>query len=510
MCYSAFDFEKYCSNIEIIKSEYESQLVIQYELFVNFPMDEFVKEKRGFDINYLIIIMDPIYFYSTNKKTKAVFFSEALLNGLAPDKGLYMPKEIPTLTKEEIKSFTDKEYYEIAYEVSRKFLKGQIEEVELQSMLKDAYNYAIPLEKIYDNKYIMRLDQGPTASFKDFAARMMGRLMQHYLKKESSKLLILTATSGDTGSAIANAFYGLDNISVLVLFPENEVTDRQRKQMTTLGKNIKILSLNGKFDDCQALVKEAFTDSDLDYLNLSSANSINIGRLIPQIIYYFYSYSRLRKNDGDDEVIFSIPSGNFGNMMGGVFAKKMGLPIKKFIISVNGNDEFPKFLNSGQYNKTEPSKNCISSAMNVGHPSNLARLVDLYGGVMNKRGQISKSPDMDKMRKDIFSISVSDKETKETIKKIYEQYNVLLEPHGAVGWKGLTEYLKQNEADTDKLCISLETAHPAKFSEQINDILGLNPELPNSLKDLENKKEYYDKVGNTYADFKTYLKSKYK
>jgi len=254
----------------------------------------------------------------------------------------------------------------------------------------------------------------------------------------------------------------------------------------------------------------AFTDPDLDYLSLSSANSINIGRLVPQIIYYFYSYSRLREKEGDDEVIFSIPSGNFGDMMGGIFAKRMGLPIKKFIISVNKNDEFPKFLNSGKYNKIEPSENCISSAMNVGHPSNLARLVDLYNGEMNEKGEILKSPNMDEMRKDIFSISVSDKETKETIEETYEKHNVLIEPHGAVGWKGLTEYLEQNETDADKLCISLETAHPAKFPEQIIDILGLDPELPESLKGLENKKEHYDKVGNTYPDFKSYLKTKYK
>ncbi|MEN8194734.1 MAG: pyridoxal-phosphate dependent enzyme, partial [Bacteroidota bacterium] len=228
--------------------------------------------------------MNSIYYHSTNGIAKHVNFQEALLNGLAPDKGLYMPGNIPTFTREEIDSFTYKEYYEIAFEVSRKFLKGQIEDQELLSMLKDAYNYKVPLEKAYGNKYVMRLDQGPTASFKDFAARSMGRLMQYYLKKEDRKLLILTATSGDTGSAIANAFYDLDNIKVLVLFPEKEVTERQRKQMTTLGKNINILSLDGKFDDCQALVKEAFSDSELDYLNLSSANSINIGRLIPQIV----------------------------------------------------------------------------------------------------------------------------------------------------------------------------------------------------------------------------------
>jgi threonine synthase len=454
--------------------------------------------------------MEPIKFYSTNLNADEVTFSEALLKGLAPDKGLYMPKEIPVFTKEEIKSFSQKEYYEIAFEVARKFLVGQISDNELLALVKDAYNYPVPLEKVFENKYVMRLDQGPTASFKDFAARMMGRLMQYYIKKENRKLLILTATSGDTGSAIANAFYDLDNIKVVVLFPENEVTDRQRKQMTTLGKNIQIISLNAKFDDCQALVKEAFSDSDLDYLNLSSANSINIGRLIPQIVYYFYSFSRLRKGKENDDVIFSVPSGNFGDMMGGVFAKHMGLPIKKFVISVNENDEFTSFLNTGNYSKIEPSKNCLSSAMNVGHPSNLSRLVALYDGVMNEKGEISQVPDMVKMRNDIYSISVSDNETKEMIKEAYDSHKLLLEPHGSVGWKGLMEYCKENNVDKNQLCISLETAHPAKFPAQIVEILKFDPELPASLEGLETKEEFFDNLNNNYSDFKDYLINNYK
>lgn len=450
-----------------------------------------------------------IKFYSTNLKAEPATFSQALLKGLAPDKGLYMPEEIPTFTKEEIAAFSNKEYYEIAFEVGRKFLRGQISDEDLLAIVKDAYNYKVPLEKVYDNKYVMRLDQGPTASFKDFAARMMGRLINYYLKKEGRKITILTATSGDTGSAVASAFYGLDSVKVVILFPETEVTARQRKQMTTLGKNVQTIALNGKFDDCQALVKEAFADEDLKDFNLSSANSINIGRLIPQIVYYFYSFAKLRKGNDNDEIIFSVPSGNFGDMMGGVFGMKMGLPVKKFVIATNDNDEFPKFLETGKYDKIDPSRNCISSAMNVGHPSNLARLIALYGGVMDEKGNISKAADMEAMRKEIFSMSVSDEVTKQTIKETYENHSVLLEPHGSVGWKGLTEYLKQNPQDINALCVSLETAHPAKFPEHIEAILGITPSLPKSLEGLDNKEEYGVKLNNNYAEFKAFLQKNY-
>jgi threonine synthase len=354
----------------------------------------------------------------------------------------------------------------------------------------------------------MRLDQGPTASFKDFAARLMGRLINYYLRLENEKLLILTATSGDTGSAIANAFFGLDNIQVLVLFPEKEVTPRQRRQMTTLGRNVNIIAIDGKFDHCQALVKEAFSDPDLNHLRLSSANSINIGRLVPQIVYYFYAQARLRRQV-DEPIIFSVPSGNFGDMMGSVLAWRMGLPIKRLIIATNENDEFPKYVAGGNYQTIDPSRNCISSAMNVGHPSNLARLIDLYGGRMDEKGNISAAADMERMRRDIFAVSVSDAETRQTIRGAFEQHRLLLEPHGAVGWAGLQKYLKQERQGPEQLCVSLETAHPAKFPEEIRAILGFDPPLPPSLEGIESREESFAVMANDYSGFKDFLKNHY-
>ncbi|MFH0895350.1 MAG: threonine synthase [Bacteroidota bacterium] len=449
-------------------------------------------------------------YYSTNKKSPSLSFGEALLKGQAPDRGLYLPEKIHAFTSEEINTFCDKMYDEIAFEVMYPYMAGEISEAELKSLVKDAYNYPVPLEPVYERKYVMRLDQGPTASFKDFAARMMGRLMQYFLKKRNRGLLILTATSGDTGSAVANAFYGLDNINVVVLFPEKEVTDRQRKQMTTLGKNVQILSLDAKFDDCQALVKEAFADPDLNHLDLSSANSINIGRLVPQSVYYFYAYAKLccRAND---RAVFCIPSGNFGDMMGGILAMKMGLPLRRFVIATNGNDEFPNYLSTGVYNKIEPSRNCISSAMNVGHPSNLARLIALYGGQMDEKGKLVEQADLDEMRSQIYGVSISDEQTKKTILTAWEKHKLLLEPHGAVGWAGLHEYFKLHSEDADEkvLSVCLETAHPAKFPKEINEILKIDPELPESLKGLEDKPEMSDKLENNYQAFKEYLLKKY-
>ncbi|MCK9422574.1 MAG: threonine synthase [Bacteroidales bacterium] len=448
-----------------------------------------------------------LLYYSTNLKADKVTFSQALLKGLAPDKGLYLPESIPLISPADISHYSKLHYYEIAFDIIRRFLIGEIDDEDLIGLIKDAYDFLIPLEKVFDRKYVMRLDQGPTASFKDFAARMMGRLMQYYLKKENKKLLILTATSGDTGSAVANAFYGLDNIQILVLFPRSEVTERQRKQMTTLGKNVRILALDAKFDDCQSLVKQAFADPDLDYLDLSSANSINIGRLVPQIVYYFYAFSRLRLENHQEEAIIAVPSGNFGDMMGGVLAMKMGLPVRKLIIATNENDEFPKYLYSGEYKKIEPSRNCISSAMNVGHPSNLARLVALFGGMMDEKGEIHKPADMELMRNELYSVSISDIRTRETIRKAYQNYKLVLEPHGAVGWAGLMEYLEKNPELNlkDQLCISLETAHPAKFPEEIQKLIGIEPPLPKSLEGLDDKHEFYEDLPNNYQDFKEYL-----
>jgi threonine synthase len=451
---------------------------------------------------------DPLLFASTNRSAPRVTFREALINGIAPDGGLYMPVDIPRLTDAEIDAHRDLSYADIAHDIARRYLAGQVEDDTLRAMCHDAYDYDVPLEHVVDRTSVMRLDRGPTASFKDFAARMMGRLMHYYLREDNRELIILTATSGDTGSAIANAFHGLDRIRIIVLFPEQEVTARQRKQMTTLGGNVQIIGIDGKFDDCQAMVKRAFGDPALAHLPLSSANSINIGRLVPQIVYYFHAWARLRE-ERDRGVVFSVPSGNFGDMMGGCLAKAMGLPISRFVIAVNDNDEFPVYLRTGAYEIIVPSRACISSAMNVGHPSNLARLVALYGGVMNERGEIHQQADLDRMRSDIWSTSISDQRTRETIHDAYTTHGLLLEPHGAVGWAGLREYLQQEIAGdaSDLLCVSLETAHPAKFPEEIQRILSIDPELPPSLVGIESIPESYIHMENEYGAFASLLQS---
>lgn len=442
--------------------------------------------------------------YSTNLQAAEVSFETALIAGQAPDKGLYLPRSLPLLSREDLVFLKDKTYAEVAFHVLRKVLEGEIDEPSLKTITYDAYNYEVPLEKVNDNTYIMRLDRGPTASFKDFAARLMARLMQYYLKKENKEITILTATSGDTGSAVAHAFYGLDNVKVIVLFPRTEVSDRQRKQMTTLQKNISAIAIDGKFDDCQAMVKQAFSDEQLGHLNLSSANSINIGRLIPQSLYYIYAYARLRNYP--EEIIFSIPSGNFGNMMGCVLAKTMGLPVKKIIASVNENDEVPSFLSTGEYHKIVPSLNCLSNAMNVGHPSNLARLIAVYGGQMDEQGNINKLPDMERLRNDIYSSSVTDEETKAKMREILDRYGILIEPHGAVGIKGLMDYRISTGDNT--LAVTLETAHPAKFPGEVKTVTGIDPEPPRSLKEIEAKEEQMDSLNADYEKFKEYLLAK--
>jgi threonine synthase len=451
-----------------------------------------------------------ISYYSTNLKAPGVSFKEALLKGLAPDGGLYMPATLPRMNVEELNALSGKAYHEIAHAVLRRFLASDIPQDDLNSMTREAYNFEVPLEQVYERKYLMRLDQGPTASFKDFAARMMGRLMQYFLHRENRDMLILTATSGDTGSAIANAFYGLENIRVVVLFPEKEVTERQRKQMTTLGTNIQIIGIEGKFDDCQALVKRAFSDPDLDPLNLSSANSINIGRLIPQSVYYFYAWASLKRTEME-KILFSVPSGNFGDLMGGLIALNLGLPVKKFIVTTNENDEVPVYLRSGNYKTIVPSKDCISSAMNVGHPSNMSRIIALYGGIMDERGNIVKEPDIERLRQDMYGVSISDADTKAMIKSVYKRHRVIIEPHGAVGWAGLQEYFKAVPADSgsSQLAVCLETAHPAKFPDEIRGLLGIDPLLPPAMQGLDHRVESWDTLKSDYLLLKTYLKEKY-
>jgi threonine synthase len=337
---------------------------------------------------------------------------------------------------------------------------------------------------------------------------MMALLMAHVRQNESGKLMVLTATSGDTGSAIASAFLNMDNIRVVVLFPRDEISNQQRKQMTTLGKNIQPIAIEGKFDNCQALVKQAFADPDLTHLNLTSANSINIGRLLPQSVYYFWAFTHSGFSP-DEPVIFSIPSGNFGNACGCLIAKKMGLPVSKLVLPTNSNDSFPRFLKTGMYRKIEPSIPCISSAMNVGHPSNLARIIALYGGIMDEEGNLIKKPDFDSMTGDIFSVSISERETRETIHRIYREFGILLEPHGAVGMAGLQHFLagELNQPGQGHRIISLETAHPAKFPEEIREILSLEPHQPESFIELVRKEEVFDMMDRKYQTFKEYLLS---
>ena len=443
-----------------------------------------------------------IKYYSTNLRSPEVTFREALFRGLAPDGGLYMPALIPDLSRDEMESFSVKEYHEIAYSVLKSFLGTEIGDNDLSSLCRDAYNFNVPVEHVSGRSYVMRLDQGPTASFKDFAARMMARLMNHFIASGNRHYIILTATSGDTGSAVASAFHGLSGIDVIILFPSGEVSETQRKQMTTLKGNIRVIAIDGKFDDCQVLVKKAFLDPSLSDIPLTSANSINIGRLLPQSVYYFYAWSHLGRNP----VVFSVPSGNYGNLMGGIIAREMGLPVKKFIISTNDNNEVPEYLKNGIYKIISPSINCISSAMNVGHPGNLARIVALYGGIMNESGTIVKSPDLAGMRKDFFGVSVSDEITRETIASCYEKHRALFEPHGAVAWKGLESY-QANElpGDKEQIYVSLETAHPAKFPDEIFRILNFYPSPPLSLDSIKNLDEEYYSLKNDYNVFRNYI-----
>jgi len=452
-----------------------------------------------------------IRYYSTNRNLDGVAgitpfrgdvsFRDALLQGQAPDQGLYMPDRVPALSREEILSLKGQPYAETAARVAGAFLGDEIETGVLRHIVEDSYPFPVPLEQVYDRKYIMRLDQGPTASFKDFAARMMARLMSHF-RPEGRRLNVLVATSGDTGSAVGEAFKGVAGIDVNILYPRKEVSGRQKKQLDTIGENVQALSIDGKFDDCQNLVKEAFSDPSLAYLNFTSANSINFGRILPQSIYYIHAYAQLSRDE--EEIVVCVPSGNFGNALGCEYARRMGVPVKRLVMPTNENDEFPSFLETGCYEKVSPSRACLSNAMNVGHPSNLARFFELYGGTVDRTGEVHRQPDVEGMRRHIFSVSVSDDMTKECIKRTYETYGTILEPHGAVGWRGLELYLER-EGDFP-LCLCLETAHPAKFPDEIIELLGITPALPESMKGLDERRGEPVELNGEYAEFKEYLR----
>lgn len=444
-------------------------------------------------------------FYSTNDKSKRATFESALLEGMAPDFGLYMVgrKEMPKLSKEKIVAMKNMSYAQIAFEVLNPFIGEEIPVSDLKPLLDDAYREdKIPtnVQKVTNNIYIMWLTGGPTYSFKDYAARFFGRTLDYFLGKKKLRRTVVVATSGDTGGAVADALWGLGNVDNIVFFPKGSVSEGQRRQMTTLGKNVYAFEVNGDFDVCQALAKRLLGDKEFaqnvfgDKERMTSANSISVGRLLPQMVYPFFAYSRIAKES--ESIIASIPSGNFGDMMGTVLAKEMGLPIEKILCGVNENTEFSDYLANGKYVVTA-SKKSPSSAMIVSHPSNLARLIDFYGGhmfderdaVTNKvirEGVIDKQPDIDAMRKDLFSVSINNEQHYKTMKEVYDNYKVILDPHGAVGWRAL-EIFSGKKNDTP--AVIYETADPGKFPEDVQKAIGVIPPLPAGMKKQSELKE---------------------
>lgn len=457
--------------------------------------------------------MKEVTYYSTNNKSERVNFETALLNGMASNYGLYMMsrKDIPKLPISEIEKMKEMNYSEIAFRVLSLFLGSEIPQHVLMELLNDAYDPEIiptKVESVTGNKNIMWLTNGPTASFKDYAARFFGRSLNYFLGKKELKRTVLVATSGDTGGAVADALYGLNNVNNIVFFPKGEVSEGQRRQMTTLLGNIYAFEVNGDFDVCQALAKTLLGDKEFaaetfgDKEHFTSANSISIGRLLPQAVYPFFAYSRVVESG--EMIIMSIPSGNFGDMMGTVLAKEMGLPISKILCGVNENVEFSNFLKTGKY-EVASTKKSPSSAMNVSHPSNLARLIDFYGGHMYderdsvtkkvvREGVIDKMPDLENMRKDIFSESVSNSAHYKAMKEVYDKFGIILDPHGAVGWEILENYLHLHPDMKEIKSVIYETADPGKFPEDVKKAIGIIPQLPLGMQKQANSPERVYKI----------------
>jgi len=430
-------------------------------------------------------------YFSTNNKIKTVTFRDAILQGLASDKGLFMPERIPKLEKSLVDDLTKYSFQEIALHISDQFVDSEISNSDLVEIIDNSITFPSPLVELSDSLSILELFHGPTLAFKDFGARFMARTMEHFLKNENTELTILVATSGDTGSAVANGFLNVDGINVVVLFPKGKVSEIQKKQMTTLGNNIKALEIEGTFDDCQRLVKSAFVDNDVKTKRkLSSANSINIGRLIPQTFYYFESYKQIKNRD--EKIIYSIPSGNLGNLTAGVLSKKMGLPIHKFIAATNANNVFPKYLETGKF-EPKSSVETFSNAMDVGDPSNLSRINSIFNN------------DLRKIKDIIFSKSFTDDETLKKIEEIYKTKKYIIDPHGAVGCLALDKY--KNDVDSNINGIVLETAHPAKFNDVFTKYLDFEPTVPDRLSECRTKNGSYTELSNNYTEFKNYLLS---
>ena len=428
-------------------------------------------------------------YYSTYNKDYVVSFEEAVTKGLSPDGGLFVPEHIPTLDNSFYKNLINLSIQEIGFVVARQFVDDEITDTDLKNIIDDAINFDAPLVMLDENTSILELFHGPTLAFKDFGARFMARTLSHFLQDSDAEVNILVATSGDTGSAVASGFYGVEGINVFLLYPGGKVSQIQEKQLTTFGKNINAIEIEGTFDDCQKLVKSAFVDSELNsQIRLSSANSINIARLIPQSFYYFNAFKQIK--DKSKEILFSIPSGNLGNLTAGIIAKKMGLPISKFIAATNSNSIFTDFIKTGEFVPRKSVKT-LSNAMDVGNPSNLARIKSIY----NEHSEIIKV---------IASNSHNDTQTIEMMKEIYKKYNYTIDPHGAVGLLALKQYVNLAKVKNYSGVV-LETAHPSKFKDTVDKALNTDVAIPEILQNAINKKKKSTKLTNNYKLFKEFL-----
>jgi len=429
-----------------------------------------------------------LYYYSTSNRNLRVSLREAVVQGLAPDNGLFMPEHIPALPKSFVDSLSKLSFQEIGFEVANNIIGDDIPSTELKRIVDHTIQFDAPLVAIEENIFSLELFHGPTLAFKDFGARFLSGLLGYFAQQQSREITILVATSGDTGSAVANGFFNVPGTKVIVLYPSGKVSEIQEKQFTTLGGNITALEIDGTFDDCQRLVKEAFMDEGLKKkLFLTSANSINIARLLPQSFYYFRAYAQLIPVT--KPVVFSVPSGNFGNLTAGLFAKRMGLPIHKFIAATNSNDIVPQYLETKVFSP-KPSIATISNAMDVGNPSNFARMLDIYDG----NHQI--------LSQDITGCRFSDQQTKEVMFDVFKNKHYLLDPHGAIGYLGLREYFKGN---TNQTGIFLETAHPAKFKDVVQDAIGDVIAIPEKLQGFLTKKKTSIAMKNSFRALKEFL-----
>ena len=428
-------------------------------------------------------------YYSTNRKAADATLEEAVVKGLASDRGLFMPREIKPLPQEFYEHIEELSFQEIAYRVADAFFGEDIPADTLKQIVYDTLSFDVPLVKVTDNIYSLELFHGPTLAFKDVGARFMARLLGYFIRKEGKKEVnVLVATSGDTGSAVANGFLGVEGIHVYVLYPKGKVSEIQEKQFTTLGRNITALEVDGTFDDCQALVKAAFMDRELnEHLQLTSANSINVARFLPQAFYYFYAYAQLKKAGRGANAVVCVPSGNFGNITAGLFGKRMGLPVSRFIAANNRNDIFYQYLQTGVYSP-RPSIATIANAMDVGDPSNFARVLDLY---QNSHQAICA---------DISGATYTDEQIADTMRQVWQEHHYLLDPHGACGYRALAEGLQPGETG-----IFLETAHPAKFKDTVEKIIGESVSIPAKLKAFMSGEKQSQPMSREFADFKKYL-----